>query len=424
MSQASSTVNIYEVLSLGPDGKPLCPLRQSDDIVTHIRHIVAKSNSADVNALHGKLLNHGKLRRQRWNQLLQANDNNAGRPCCLATQQQDVPSSSTSDFDESAPVSPRDAPHDTITLPLSTAPSTDLTELSQLHSSRGLKVETAKVLADELASICDQSSNEYVAPDLLLQIAPAIVAALKELATTSLSMQLRDTLQPIHSPHDPTIDMETPSSLSDVVERDTASSEPAEISQQAQVNLSMANISGRLPAMNTRIDTELLNWWNKPCLLVDMLPPGENIAHRLYLAVSIPRHRDSTIEALFLAPATHMSAEMAGLENSDAETRNESASISPSAEDPPTPPVVDEISEDEWQAVKIIGEDLIHGKLHYTVEWKPTTVPEEDCGNMRESVEEWKRSQTRRRKGGKRTGSGAAQLAQEARVSQKGYKAS
>lgn len=104
-------------------------------------------------------------------------------------------------------------------------------------------------------------------------------------------MQLRDTLQPIHSPHEPTIDMETPSSLSDIVERDTASSEPAEISQQAQVNLSMANISGRLPAMNTRIDTELLNWWNKPCLLVDMLPPGENIAHRLYLAVSIPRQR-------------------------------------------------------------------------------------------------------------------------------------
>lgn len=170
MNQATSTVGIYEVLSLGPDGKPLCPLRQSDDIVTHIRHIVAKSNSADVNALHGKLLNHGKLRRQLWNRLLEANDKNAGRPCCLATQQQDVPSSSISDFDESAPVSPRDAPHDTITLPLSTAPSTDLTELDQLHSSRGLKVETAKVLADELASICDQSSNEYVAPDLLLQV--------------------------------------------------------------------------------------------------------------------------------------------------------------------------------------------------------------------------------------------------------------
>ncbi|CAG9939380.1 unnamed protein product [Clonostachys rosea f. rosea IK726] len=291
MSQATSTVNIYEVLSLGPDGKPLCPLLESADIVTHIRHIAAKSNSSDVNALHGELLNHGKLRRQRWKKLLEgASDKYAGRSCCLVTQQQDVPSSSTSDFDKSAPVSPRDAPHDTETPPLSTAPSTDLTELDNLHSFGGLKVETAKVLADELASICDQSSNEYVAPDLLLQIAPAIVAALEELATTSLSMQLRDTLQPIHSPHDPTIDTETPNSLSNIVERDTAS-ESAEISQQAQVNLSMTNISGPLPATNTAIEPELLDWWSKPSLLVDMLPPGKNIAHRLYLAVSIPRRR-------------------------------------------------------------------------------------------------------------------------------------
>jgi hypothetical protein len=171
MSQATSTVNIYEVLSLGPDGKPLCPLLESADIVTYIRHIAAKSNSSDVNALHGELLNHGKLRLQRWKKLLEgASDKYAGRPCCLVTQQQDVPSSSTSDFDKSAPVSPRDAPHDTETPPLSTAPSTDLTELDNLHSFRGLKVETARVLADKLASICDQSSNEYVAPNLLLQV--------------------------------------------------------------------------------------------------------------------------------------------------------------------------------------------------------------------------------------------------------------
>ncbi|CAH0028226.1 unnamed protein product, partial [Clonostachys rhizophaga] len=72
---------------------------------------------------------------------------------------------------------------------------------------------------------------------------------------------------------------------------------------------------------------------------------------------------DSSIGALCLAPATQMSVEMASLQNSDTEARNERASTSPSAEDPPTPPVVDEISEDEWEAVEIIGEELINGKL-------------------------------------------------------------
>ncbi|KAK7229622.1 hypothetical protein V2G26_001792 [Clonostachys chloroleuca] len=128
---------------------------------------------------------------------------------------------------------------------------------------------------------------------------------------------------------------------------------------------------------------------------------------------------DSSIEALCLAPATQMSAEMASLENSDAEARNERTRTSPAAEDPPTPPVVDEISVDEWEAVEIIGEELINGKLHYTVEWKPTFEPEEDCGNMSELVEEWKKSKTRRQKGGKRTGSRTARLAQEAGVSKK-----
>jgi hypothetical protein len=128
---------------------------------------------------------------------------------------------------------------------------------------------------------------------------------------------------------------------------------------------------------------------------------------------------DSSIEALCLAPATQMSAEMASLENSDAEARNKRTSISPAAEDPPTPPVVDEISVDKWEAVEIIGEELINGKLHYTVEWKPTFKPEEDCKNISELVEEWKKSKTRRQKGGKRTGSRTARLAQEAGVSKK-----
>jgi hypothetical protein len=81
----------------------------------------------------------------------------------------------------------------------------------------------------------------------------------------------------------------------------------------------------------------------------------------------------SSIGALCLAPATEMSVKTASLENSDAEGRNESASTSPAADDPPThPPVADEMSEDEWEAVEIIGEEVINGKLHYTVEWKPT----------------------------------------------------
>ncbi|KAK7219022.1 hypothetical protein V2G26_007025 [Clonostachys chloroleuca] len=105
-----------------------------------------------------------------------------------------------------------------------------------------------------------------------------------------------------------------------------------------------------------------------------------------------------------------MSGEMASLENSDAEAMNERASTSPTSEDPPTPPVVDEISVDEWGAVEIIGEELINGKLYYIVEWKPTAVPEEDRGNMSELVEEWKKSKIGRLKGGKRTGSRTSRL--------------
>jgi hypothetical protein len=68
-----------------------------------------------------------------------------------------------------------------------------------------------------------------------------------------------------------------------------------------------------------------------------------------------------------------MSVETASDENSDAEARNESTSTSPAAYDPRTPPpVADETSEDEWEAVEIIGDEIINSKLHYTVEWKPT----------------------------------------------------
>ncbi|KAK7229646.1 hypothetical protein V2G26_001816 [Clonostachys chloroleuca] len=131
----------------------------------------------------------------------------------------------------------------------------------------------------------------------------------------------------------------------------------------------------------------------------------------------------SSIEALSLAPATQISAEIASFENSDAEASNKSASTSPAAEDPPTPsPVADGMSEDEWEAVEIIGEKMINGKLYYRVDWKPTLEPEESCVNMRELIEEWKKSKIRRRKGGKRTGSRTAQLAQEAGVSKKSTK--
>ncbi|KAK7217683.1 hypothetical protein V2G26_005686 [Clonostachys chloroleuca] len=131
---------------------------------------------------------------------------------------------------------------------------------------------------------------------------------------------------------------------------------------------------------------------------------------------------DSSIEALYLAPATQMSAEMASLENSDAEARNERASTSLSSEDPPTPQVVDEKSEDEWEAVEIIGEEVINGKLHYTVEWRLTAVPEEDCVNMRELIEEWKKSTTHRQKGGKGPRSPTVQLAQKTGVFEKATK--
>ncbi|CAH0022666.1 unnamed protein product [Clonostachys rhizophaga] len=131
---------------------------------------------------------------------------------------------------------------------------------------------------------------------------------------------------------------------------------------------------------------------------------------------------DSSIEALYLAPATQISIKIASLQNSGTEARNEHASISPSAEDPPTPPVVDKISEDKWEAVEIIGEELINRKLYYTVEWKPTPVPEENCINIRELIKEWKKSKTHQQKGGKRTGSQTAQLAQEAGVFKKATK--
>jgi hypothetical protein len=130
-----------------------------------------------------------------------------------------------------------------------------------------------------------------------------------------------------------------------------------------------------------------------------------------------------SVEASCAAPTTKMSVERASLENSDAEARNESTSTSPAADEPPTPPpVTDKICENEWEAVEIIGEKMINGKPHYRVDWKPTFEPEENCVNMRELIEEWMKSKTRRRKGGKGTGSRTAQLAQEAGVSKKATK--
>ncbi|KAK7219092.1 hypothetical protein V2G26_007095 [Clonostachys chloroleuca] len=131
---------------------------------------------------------------------------------------------------------------------------------------------------------------------------------------------------------------------------------------------------------------------------------------------------DSSIDALCLAPVVQMSAEMVSLENSDAEARNERASTSSSAEYPPTPSVADEMSEGEWEATEIIGEELINGKLYYTVKRKPTAVLEDDCGNMSELVGEWKKLKRRRQKGGKRTGSRTTPLAPEAGVLKKTIK--
>ncbi|KAK7214122.1 hypothetical protein V2G26_021300 [Clonostachys chloroleuca] len=162
----------------------------------------------------------------------------------------------------------------------------------------------------------------------------------------------------------------------------------------------------------------------------DQLCAAEELLHAQVESDSAPIHSeatdfsaDSSIEALCLAPATKMSVKTASLENSDAEGRNESASTSPAADDPPTPPpVADEMSDEEWEAVEIIGEKMINGKLYYRLDWKPTLEPEESCVNMRELIEEWKKSKTRRQKGGKRTGSRTAQLAQEAGVSKKATK--
>lgn len=132
---------------------------------------------------------------------------------------------------------------------------------------------------------------------------------------------------------------------------------------------------------------------------------------------------DPPIEALCPAPATKMSAERASLESSDTGIRNKSTSISPAADEPPTPPPVpDEMSESEWEAFEIIGERMINGKRYYRVDWKLTYEPEENCVSMRELIEEWKKSKIRRRKGGKRTGSQTVQLAQEAGVSKKATK--
>jgi hypothetical protein len=46
------------------------------------------------------------------------------------------------------------------------------------------------------------------------------------------------------------------------------------------------------------------------------------------------------------------------------------------------------MSEDEWEAVEIIGEKMIEGKRYYRVDWKPTLEPEENCVNMGELIEE------------------------------------
>ncbi|CAI6082519.1 unnamed protein product, partial [Clonostachys chloroleuca] len=64
----------------------------------------------------------------------------------------------TSDFNKSTPVLLYNIPYNIIILSLLTALLIDLIELDYLYSSRGLKVKIVKILADELASIYNQST--------------------------------------------------------------------------------------------------------------------------------------------------------------------------------------------------------------------------------------------------------------------------
>ena len=49
----------------------------------------------------------------------------------------------------------------------------------------------------------------------------------------------------------------------------------------------------------------------------------------------------------------------------------------------------EDIPPGEWEATKIIGEEVDNGKKYYMVVWKPTLEPEENLGHMRELIADW-----------------------------------
>lgn len=65
---------------------------------------------------------------------------------------------------------------------------------------------------------------------------------------------------------------------------------------------------------------------------------------------------------------------------------------SPNNTDPETP-------SGEWEALRIIGEEMIDGKRHYMMEWKPSLVSEDDAQNAAQLITMWNRRKARIRIG-------------------------
>ncbi|ODA78189.1 hypothetical protein RJ55_06794 [Drechmeria coniospora] len=58
-----------------------------------------------------------------------------------------------------------------------------------------------------------------------------------------------------------------------------------------------------------------------------------------------------------------------------------------------------ETSPGEWEALRIIGEELMDGKLHYMMEWKPSLVSEDDAHNAAQLIRDWNKQKARIRAG-------------------------
>lgn len=50
----------------------------------------------------------------------------------------------------------------------------------------------------------------------------------------------------------------------------------------------------------------------------------------------------------------------------------------------------------DWEAFKIIGEEVVDGKTHYMVAWKPTLEPERNLTHMQDLLQAWKDGKARR----------------------------